>query len=132
MEKILFDIIYILVTGVGITLATYIVKLINTKIDESQTLTELKNYEQLNKYIDSAQKAISDAVLTVNQTYVDSLKKTGEFSQEAQDEAKMMAIEIAKQMITEDCVDAIETVYDDFDVYLDAAIESMVRNNKKA
>ena len=48
--------------------------------------------DQLVKYIDAATDAISKAVLTVNQTYVDSLKKQGKFDEEAAKTAKQMAI----------------------------------------
>ena len=130
MNKFLMDILYVFIICAGIPLVKCLVKFVNAKIDESQISKELTNYAQLNKYIDSAQEAISAAVLMVSQTYVDTLKKAGEFTQEAQDEAKMRAIEIAKQMITDDCVDAIETLHGDFDVYLDAMIETLVRENK--
>ena len=130
MEKILFYIFCVFVIGVVITLVSKCVKLINIKIDDIQTSTELKNYEQLNEYIDSAQNAIEKAVLTVKQTYVDSLKAVGNFTVEAQDEAKTKAIDIVTNLITEDCMDAIETVYDDFNTYLDVMIESIVQKSK--
>ena len=130
MEKILFYIFCVFVIGVVTTLVSKCVKLSNAKIDAIQTSTELKNYEQLNEYIDSAQNAIEKAVLTVKQTYVDSLKAVGSFTAEAQDEAKTKAIDIVTNLITEDCMDAIETVYDDFNTYLDVVIESVVQKSK--
>jgi len=91
-----------------------------------------KNLEndQLVKYIDAATDAISKAVLTVNQTYVDSLKKQGKFDAEAAKTAKQMAIDKAKALITEDSKAAIETLYSDFEAYLNDAIEELVRENK--
>lgn len=130
MEKILFCIFCVFIIGAVITLVSKCVQLINAKIDDIQTSTELKNYEQLNEYIDSAQDAIEKAVLTVKQTYVDSLKSIGNFTEEAQDEAKTKAIDIVTNLITEDCMDAIETVYDDFNTYLDVVIESVVHESK--
>ena len=130
MEKILFYIFCVFVIGVLITLVSKCVQLINVMIDDIQTSTELKNYEQLNEYIDSAQNAIEKAVLTVKQTYVESLKALGNFNESAQDEAKTRAIDIVTNMITEDCIDAIETVYEDFDTYLDIVIESVVQESK--
>lgn len=69
-------------------------------------------------------------MLTVNQTYVDSLKKQGKFDEEAAKTAKQMAIDKAKALITEDSKAAIETLYSDFEAYLNDAIEELVRENK--
>ena len=93
MENILLDIIYILITGVGIVLTKYIVDLLNTKINEAQTNTKIADYDVLNKYIDSAQEIISNIVLSVSQTYVDSLKASGKFDAESQAIAKNKAVE---------------------------------------
>lgn len=130
MRNVLENICYILISGCGIALTKYICSLINNKINELQINKELKQYEKLNQYIDSAQEAISNAVLTVTQTYVESLKKAGNFNKEAQIEAKNMAMDIAHKLITDNCKQAIITVYGDFDEYLDSAIESLVQFNK--
>ena len=130
MENILLDIIYILITGVGIVLTKYIVDLLNTKINEAQTNTKIADYDVLNKYIDSAQEIISNIVLSVSQTYVDSLKSSGKFDKESQAIAKNKAVELAKNMITEESKNAIIILYGDFDAYLDNIIESCVKKNK--
>ena len=130
MENILLDIIYILITGVGIVLTKYIVDLLNTKINEAQTNTKIADYDVLNKYIDSAQEIISNIVLSVSQTYVDSLKASGKFDAESQAIAKNKAVELAKNMITEESKNAIIILYGDFDAYLDNIIESCVKKNK--
>ena len=130
MENIIRDFLYIIITGCSVAVAKHIVSLINKKINEVQVNTEIKEYDKLNQYIDSAQKVISNAVLTVTQTYVESLKKSGNFTAEAQAEAKNRAVTIAKELITEECKNAIVVVYADFDAYLDSTIESLVKKNK--
>lgn len=130
MSDILMDVLYIIITGCGMAVAKYIVDLVNKKINESQLNTELKEYEQLHKYIDNAQDVISKAVLTVSQTYVDSLKNAEKFTAEAQEEAKNKAVDIAKKMLSEESRNAIIILYNDLEVYLDASIESMVKQNK--
>lgn len=130
MKDILYDILYIVITGCGVAVAKYIVSLINQKINEIQINTEISQYDKLNRYIDDAQDAIAKAVLTVSQTFVDSLKNSGNFTPEAQKEAKERAVEIAKELITEDAKEAILVLYKDYDAFLDATIESLVKQNK--
>ena len=130
MQNVLENICYIVISSCGIALAKYLCSLINKKIDELQVNTEIKEHEKLNQYINSAQEAISNAVLTVTQTYVESLKKSGNFNKEAQAEAKNMAINIANELITEECKNAIIIVYADYEKYLDTMIESLVQVNK--
>lgn len=121
------DVLYLIITGILPLLITYGILFLKVKIKEQEK--NLEN-DQLVKYIDAATDAISKAVLTVNQTYVDSLKKQGKFDEEAAKTAKQMAIDKAKALITEDSKTAIETLYSDFESYLNDAIEELVRENK--
>lgn len=121
------DVLYLIITGILPLLITYGILFLKVKIKEQEK--NLEN-DQLVKYIDAATDAISKAVLTVNQTYVDSLKKQGKFDEEAAKTAKQMAIDKAKALITEDSKVAIETLYSDFEAYLNDAIEELVRENK--
>ena len=115
------DVLYLIITGILPLLITYGILFLKVKIKEQEK--NLEN-DQLVKYIDAATDAISKAVLTVNQTYVDALKKEGKFDAEAQKTAKQMAID------KEDSKAAIETLYSDFEAYLNDAIEELVRENK--
>lgn len=121
------DVLYLIITGILPLLITYGILFLKVKIKEQEK--NLEN-DQLVKYIDAATDAISKAVLTVNQTYVDSLKKQGKFDEEAAKTAKQMAIDKAKALITEDSKAVIETLYSDFEAYLNDAIEELVRENK--
>ena len=87
--------------------------------------------EQLEKYINSATNVISQVVLEVNQTFVDSLKKSGKFTVESATEAKNLAVEKCKQLISENSKNAIEIMYNDFELYLNSKIEELVRENKE-
>lgn len=121
------DVLYLIITGILPLLITYGILFLKVKIKEQEK--QLEN-DQLVKYINAATDAISKAVLTVNQTYVDSLKKQGKFDEEAAKTAKQMAIDKAKALITENSKTAIETLYSDFEAYLNDAIEELVRENK--
>ena len=72
------DVLYLIITGVLPLLITYGILFLKVKIKEQEK--NLEN-DQLVKYIDAATDAISKAVLAVNQTYVDSLKKQGKFDE---------------------------------------------------
>lgn len=121
------EILYLIITGIVPLLITYGIIFLKVKIKEQEK--KLEN-DQLIKYIDAATDAISKAVLTVSQTYVDTLKKEGKFDAEAQKTAKQMAIDKAKALITAESKAAIETLYTDFEAYLNDAIESLVKENK--
>ena len=124
---IIKDVIYIIVTALALPLTKYLVDLFKAKISEISI--NVKD-ETLKKYIDFTEEAISKAVVSVNQTYVDSLKASGKFDKDAQKEAKDKATAIAKQLITQEAKEAISMVYGDFDSYLDATMETMVNLNK--
>ena len=130
MNNVIADICYIIITSCSIAIVKYILGLINKRIDETQVNIEIKEKEKLNQYVDSAQDVISNVVLTVNQTIVDSLKASGKFDKTAQEEAKNKAIETAKALISEESKNAIILLYNDFDVFLDANIEALVSANK--
>lgn len=130
LQNVLTNILYILITGCGVTLTKYLVTVLNKKIDELQTNDELAKYKQLNGYIDSAQAVVENVVLAVNQTYVDTLKQSGSFTVDAQAGAKDKAIKMAKEMLSKESKEAITVLYNDLDKYLSVVIESIVKQNK--
>ena len=68
------EILYLIITGIIPLLITYGIIFLKVKIKEQEM--KLEN-DQLIKYIDAATDASSKSVLTVSQTYVDTLKKEG-------------------------------------------------------
>ena len=124
---IIKDIIYIVVTALAVPLTKYLVDLFRAKI--SQIAINVQD-DTVKRYIEFAEDAISKAVVSVNQTYVESLKAAGNFDDKAQKEAKERATAIAKQLITKDIKEAITMIYGDFDSYLDATVETIVNLNK--
>ena len=124
---IIKDIIYIIIMALALPLTRYLVDLFRVKISEISINVQ---DETLKRYIEFAEDAISKAVVSVNQTYVESLKAAGSFDDAAQKEAKEKATAIAKQLITKDIKEAITMVYGDFDSYLDATVETIVNLNK--
>ena len=128
IKEFIHELLYIVATGILPILAVYIVSLLKVKIKEQTVQLE---DEQLEKYINSATNVISQVVLEVNQTFVDSLKKSGKFTVESATEAKNLAVEKCKQLISENSKNAIEIMYNDFELYLNSKIEELVRENKE-
>jgi len=81
--------------------------------------------------IDQVQSVITTVVQATNQTFVDDLKKANKFTKESATEAKNKALEMAKELITEETANAIEQVYGNVDLYLDSMIENTVKELKK-
>ena len=126
-NEALHELLYVMIVVVLPLLVRYIVVYLNVKTKEYSS--QIEN-ETLRKYVEDANEIIATIVLSVSQTYVDAMKKAGKFTPEAQETAKNMAIEQAKQMISEASRNAISTLYNDFDAYINSQIEALVRTTK--
>jgi len=80
--------------------------------------------------IQEVSSAVCDGVSAVNQTYVDSLKKSGAFTKEAQKEAAEEALEACMAAISAETQEFLENKYGDLAGYLRNKIEAEVRNQK--
>lgn len=84
------------------------------------------------KYLEEVADAIEKAVSHTNQTYVDVLKKSKEFTAENQAEARQKSLEKARELLTEEARKFLEEAYGDLNAYLLSRIEPEVRRQKKA
>lgn len=91
--------------------------------------TKTKN-AQAREYSVLAINIVTTAVKSVFQTYVESLKKNGEFTIEAQDEALRRARDIVKRQIKDDVRNYIITNYGDFNTWLTSQIEATINTLK--
>ena len=87
--------------------------------------------DELADIISDAYSVVSNVVLYVMQTYVDTLKAKGEFDAMAQEEALNMARKRATDMINSAAKETIKEKYGDFSKWLDTQIENAVRIYKK-
>lgn len=131
VKEILNIVIYVVITGCGVVIVKKLLDFINTKIDELQVNTKLAEYDKLNVVIDQVQSVVTTIVQSINQTFVSSLKKSGEFTKDSATQAKNMALEKANELITQEAVSAIEQVYGNVDEYLDSLVEQIVNELKK-
>ena len=126
--EIIKDCLYILITAAVPVLTTYVCKFLYAKWTESKVRVE---NEKVANTLDNVVNMVLDVVESVNQVFVDELKKKGEFTKESAEEAFNKSKETALKMLSNDAADIITTVYGDVDVYLDTLIEATVKQLKK-
>ena len=126
--EILKDILYILITAAVPVLTTYVCRFLYAKWTESKEKIE---NEKISSTLNNVVVMVLDVVTSVNQTFVDELKKNGEFNKKAAKEAFNKSKETALKMLSEDAAEIITMVYGDIDVYLDTLIEATVKQLKK-
>ena len=126
-QTALHEILYAIIVFILPLVVRYVVVFLSAKTKEIAGKTE---NETLRKYVQDANEIIASIVLSVSQTYVDSMKKAGKFTPEAQETAKNMAVSRAKELISEASRNAITVLYNDFDAYINAQIEALVRETK--
>jgi len=130
-SEMLNYVLYVILTIILPVVAKYAVDLIKTKISESNIIMDATHNEDLSKIVEGALSDVMDAVLYINQIYVDSLKSSGKFDKEAQEEAFNRAYAEAMNMISDEAKKVIEGLYGSFDKWLKLKIESSVNMAKK-
>ena len=79
-----------------------------------------------------ASEIVLSAVKSVFQTYVDSLKKSGDFDAEAQKTALNKATVIIKSQLDTELIDYIKKNYGDLDAWISTQVESTIDTLKNA
>lgn len=93
-------------------------------------LKERTEREKVREYLDQIKEVVETAVSCTSQTYVDSLKKGGEFNREEQKAALLKSLESARSSISPSVQSFILETYGDLDKYLTQLIEAEVRKQK--
>ena len=122
--KQIFEVCIVPLFGV---LTVYITSLIQKK---TQEITKEADNEIANKYINLLSETITQCVIATNQTYVESLKKSGSFDAEAQKEAFRRTYESVMNILTVEAKQYLANIYGDLDKYITSKIESEVNINK--
>ena len=119
MEITLNEVLYTLITCELMIVVRFGVQLIRTKT------AEIKNAE-VQQMIDN----IGDIVIMVSQTFVDSLKESGNFDKEAQAKAFNMAKTAALNGMSDSMKKYIDKYCGGLDEWLRIQIEAWVKKNK--
>ena len=127
MNEILLNILSVVVTSIILPLITYagtrLIAYLNSKIKD-------ENYKIL---LTTATDIVVNAVRSVFQTYVESLKASGTFDADAQLIALNKAKDIALEQMTDEVKQFISKNYGSVDAWLTTTIESTINliKNKK-
>lgn len=120
-NEIILSVVSIVVTGLIGVLTTYLTKLINSKISDKKDAATLSKLTEI----------ISNAVKSVFQTYVQSLKDSGTFNEEAQKTALNKALELINGELTTELKTYITDNYGDITTWLTNQIEATIYALKK-
>lgn len=96
-------------------------------ITKKRKALELQENSEL---VDMAYGIANDAVIYVNQTFVDSLKHSGNWTAASGKEAKEMCIKRFYDTVSTMQKDAVKNLYGNLDTWLELTIESLVNQNK--
>ena len=125
--EMLYKILEVCVVPLLGILTVYAVKFIKVKSDEIKTRAD---NELADKYIDLLSTTISDCVIATNQTYVEALKKENAFTAEAQRKAFELTYDAVLEVLSDDAVIYLTSIYGDLSKYITAKIEAEVNLNK--
>ena len=121
----IFEVCIIPLLGV---LTAYIVKYIQVK---SAEITKNTDNTLIDKYTGMLANTISACVLATNQTYVEALKKQGNFDAEAQKNAFNMTLDAVMNILNEDAKEYLSEAFGDLNSYIASQIEASININKK-
>jgi len=124
MNELLLNILSVVVTAVVIPLIT----LLGTKLIQ-WVGAKIKN-EKAAQLLSNASMVVLNAVKTVFQTYVESLKKSGNFTVEAQKEALNRAKSICLSQLSAETTSFIQSNFGNIDAWLSVQIEATINTLK--
>ncbi|MEF2967778.1 hypothetical protein V3851_18265 [Paenibacillus sp. M1] len=119
---------FMLIPILGV-LTKLLISLCKSKIREMEQKIKHKSVQ---KVLGMAENAIETAVVSVNQTFVDTMKKKGTFNEAAVAESFRMAKEKAAALIGQASMEIIAEVFADSEAWLDSKIEYYVNRTKRS
>lgn len=127
MPEIVIQIIQVCVIPLLGILTKFLVDYLSAKRDEINSKTD---NEITQKYTNMIYQTVVDCVIATNQTYVDSLKKSGSFDEAAQKEAFNRTMNAIMTILSDDAKEYITEATGDLNTYLTQLIEAEVNKRK--
>lgn len=127
MPEIVIQIIQVCVIPLLGILTKYLVDYLTAKRNEINSKTD---NETAQKYTNMIYQTVVDCVIATNQTYVDSLKKSGSFDEAAQKEAFNRTMNAIMTILSDDAKEYIIEATGDLNTYLTQLIEAEVNKRK--
>ena len=128
MKDILTNALYDVAITIIIALGGAAIAFLRTKIS---SINNNSSNELANRIRWEVEAAVEDAVMAVNQTFVEELKKKNLFDKEAQEEAFDRALDGTLKALSQSTVEFINNTYGDITIWLKDKIEAAVNRNKK-
>ena len=101
----------------------YLVTFIHAK--KQELVAKTKN-ETEKKYLEMLDKTITECVIATNQTFVDALKSSGSFNEEAQKQAFQLTYNAVMTILTADAQEYLNEAINDLNAYIATKIEAQV------
>ena len=114
--NIVLSVVSLVITGLATWGVTAFTNWLNSKIKD----------KQLASYLTDVTRIVTDAVMSVYQSYVETLKESGTFGEEEQQVAKNKALEIINTQLTAELRNYINTNYGDIEKWLSNKIETVI------
>lgn len=121
VNEIIIPALATIATGLASWAVAALVKWLNSKI---------KN-EQLRAALENTRGIITAAVAETAQTFVDDIKKTGDFTEALKVEAYERTLAKVKAQLTTEAETLIKSMTNDFDGWIAAEIEKAVSDSKR-
>ena len=128
MKDILVNALYEVAIVIIAALGGAIIAFLRAKIS---SINSNSSNELANRIRWEVESAVEDAVMAVNQTFVEGLKKKNLFDKEAQEEAFDRALDGTLKALSQSTVEFINNTYGDITIWLKDKIEAAVNRNKK-
>lgn len=113
------DMLVLVITALGTYFLTYINK-------KKKALQQEIDNELVVKYTDMIEQTIISCVAATNQTFVEALKKQGDFTEEAQMEAFAKTYNNVMAILSEDCYEYLTMITADVEKFIINKIEAEV------
>lgn len=127
MPEIVIQIIQVCIIPLFGILTKFLVDFLSAKRDELNSKTD---NEIAQKYTNMIYQTVVDCVIATNQTFVESLKKSGSFDEAAQKEAFNRTMNAVMTILSDDAKEYIAEVTGDLNTYLTQLIEAEVNKRK--
>lgn len=125
---IIKDILYAIITAAVPILFTYLVKYLNSIFKKAKLETEeLAIHSTISEVLD----LVLSVVMKTSQTFVDSLKESGNFDEEAQKKAFNDTKDEIIALLSVEAIEIIEILYNDVESWISVQIEAAVRRIKQ-
>lgn len=127
MNEMLFNLLLTILSIVLTVLGAYATAFVRDKLNQ---LKLNNDFSHMSALIDKVNSIVAMCVDTTTQTYVQSLKESGNFTIDAQKEAFKKTFDSICNILTKEDKDSLCTYVGDINLWLTNSIEAYIQSNK--